>query len=53
MLVLDAGEEFSPQSLQLIAGRTVKEYSVRQKRRGEFWEGRYYEKREYDSYFNV
>ena len=37
----DQGEEVIPQTMQLIAGRTGREYNRRKNRRGAFWEDRY------------
>ena len=42
LLVLDEKEDVIPKSIQLIAGRTGREYNQRKKRRGAFWEDRYH-----------
>lgn len=40
--VVDTDEDVISKSLQLIAGRTAQEYNVRKKKKGAFWEDRYY-----------
>ncbi len=42
LLVFDSREDVIPKSIQLIAGRTGREYNQRKKRRGAFWEDRYH-----------
>ena len=42
LLVVDSGRDVIPVSIQLIAGRTAQEYNQRKKRKGAFWEDRYY-----------
>jgi REP element-mobilizing transposase RayT len=42
LLVLDAGQDAIPKSMQLIAGRTAQEYNKRKNRKGAFWEDRYH-----------
>jgi putative transposase len=42
LLVLDKKENVIPKSIQLIAGRTGREYNRRKKRKGAFWEDRYH-----------
>jgi REP element-mobilizing transposase RayT len=43
LIIRDAkGEEVIPQTIQLIARRTVREYNQRKDRRGAFWEDRYH-----------
>ncbi len=42
LLVLDTGSGVIPKSMQLIAGRTAQEYNSRKRRRGAFWEDRYF-----------
>ena len=42
LLVLDSGGEVIPKSMQLIAGRTAREYNLRKNRRGAYWEDRYH-----------
>jgi putative transposase len=42
LLVIDSEPEVIPKSLQLIAGRTGKEYNQRKERKGAFWEDRYH-----------
>jgi REP-associated tyrosine transposase len=43
LLVLDSGErDIIPRSMQLIAGRTAREFNQRKKRKGAFWEDRYH-----------
>jgi hypothetical protein len=43
LLVLDdGGEEVIPKSIQLVAGRTGREYNLRKDRKGAFWEDRYH-----------
>jgi len=42
LLVVDGGpRDTIPKSIQLIAGRTGKEYNQRKSRNGAFWEDRY------------
>jgi hypothetical protein len=40
--VYDCKEDVIPKSIQLIAGRTAKEYNSRKNRTGAFWEDRYH-----------
>jgi REP element-mobilizing transposase RayT len=42
LLVFDKKENVIPQSIQLIAGRTGREFNRRKKRKGAFWEDRYH-----------
>ena len=42
MLVYDGKVNVIPQSIRLIAGRTGREYNLRKKRKGAFWEDRYH-----------
>ena len=35
-------KETIPKSIQLVAGRTAREYNIRKKRQGAFWEDRYH-----------
>ena len=43
LLVYDEkGRDVIPSSIKLIAGRTGQEYNLRKKRKGAFWENRYY-----------
>ena len=42
MLVYDRKEGVIPKSIQLIAGRTGREYNIRKNRKGAFWEDRYH-----------
>jgi len=42
LLVFDNKENVIPKSIQLIAGRTAREYNLRKKRKGAFWEDRYH-----------
>jgi len=42
LLVKDTGPHVIPQSMQLIAGRTAREYNQRKGRQGAFWEDRYH-----------
>jgi putative transposase len=42
LLVVDSKKETIPKSIQLIAGRTAREYNIRKKRNGAFWEDRYH-----------
>ncbi len=43
LLVFERAErEVIPRSMQLIGGRTGQEYNQRKKRKGAFWEDRYY-----------
>ena len=42
LLVFDQKEDVIPKSIQLIAGRTGREYNRRKKRKGAFWEDRYH-----------
>ena len=43
LLVLDQeGRDAIPQSIKLVAGRTVQEYNLRKSRKGAFWEDRYH-----------
>ena len=42
LLVYDGKVNILPKSIQLIAGRTGREYNQRKKRRGAFWEDRYH-----------
>ena len=42
LLVYDGKEDVIPASIQLIAGRTGREYNQRKKRKGAFWEDRYH-----------
>jgi len=42
LLVYDQKENIIPESIQLIAGRTGREYNRRKKRKGAFWEDRYH-----------
>ncbi len=42
LLVYDGKEDVIPKSIQLIAGRTAREFNIRKNRRGAFWEDRYH-----------
>jgi REP element-mobilizing transposase RayT len=42
LLVYDGKEDIIPKSIQLIAGRTAREYNQRKHRKGAFWEDRYH-----------
>ncbi|MDH5693426.1 MAG: transposase [Gammaproteobacteria bacterium] len=42
LLVRATGEDVVSRSMQLIAGRTAKEFNQRKNRRGAFWEDRYH-----------
>jgi putative transposase len=43
LLVVDDGDrDVIPRSIQLVAGRTAREYNKRKKRKGAFWEDRYH-----------
>ncbi len=42
LLVYDGAENIIPKSIQLIAGRTGREYNQRKNRKGAFWEDRYH-----------
>jgi putative transposase len=42
LLVYDMREDVIPKSIQLVAGRTAREYNIRKKRKGAFWEDRYH-----------
>ena len=42
LLVRDTASEVIPQSIQLIAGRTGRDYNQRKARRGAYWEDRYH-----------
>ncbi len=42
LLVFDGKEDAIPRSIQLIAGRTGREYNQRKRRKGAFWEDRYH-----------
>jgi len=42
LLVYDGKENIIPKSIQLIAGRTGRQYNLRKKRKGAFWEDRYH-----------
>jgi len=42
LLVYDNKEDVIPKSIQLIAGRTGREYNIRKDRKGAFWEDRYH-----------
>lgn len=42
LLVMDTGESVISRSMQLIAGRTAQEYNQRKKRKGAYWEDRYF-----------
>jgi putative transposase len=42
LLVYDGKENIIPKSIQLIAGRTAREYNLRKNRKGAFWEDRYH-----------
>ncbi len=42
LLVYDRKEDVIPRSIQLIAGRTAREFNRRKKRKGAFWEDRYH-----------
>lgn len=42
LLVYDGKENVIPKSIQLIAGRTGREYNIRKNRKGAFWEDRYH-----------
>ena len=42
LLVYDGKVDIIPKSIQLIAGRTGREYNQRKKRKGAFWEDRYH-----------
>jgi putative transposase len=41
LLVVDSRKDTIPKSMQLVAGRTAREYNIRKKRKGAFWEDRY------------
>jgi REP element-mobilizing transposase RayT len=42
LLVYDRKDDVIPKSIQLIAGRTGREYNIRKNRKGAFWEDRYH-----------
>ena len=42
LLVKDTGKDVIVESMQLIAGRTAREYNERKERRGAFWQDRYH-----------
>jgi REP element-mobilizing transposase RayT len=42
LLVYNPKEDIVPKSIQLIAGRVGREYNLRKKRKGAFWEDRYH-----------
>jgi len=42
LLVQDGKKNVIPKSIQLVAGRTAREYNIRKKRKGAFWEDRYH-----------
>jgi putative transposase len=42
LLVYDRKEDVIPKSIQLIAGRTAREYNLRKNRKGAFWQDRYH-----------
>ncbi len=42
LLVYDGKKDVIPKSMQLIAGRTGREYNIRKNRKGAFWEDRYH-----------
>ncbi len=42
LLVYDGKVNIVPKSIQLIAGRTGREYNLRKNRKGAFWEDRYH-----------
>jgi len=42
LLVHDDKEDVIPKSIQLIAGRTGRDYNIRKNRKGAFWEDRYH-----------
>jgi REP element-mobilizing transposase RayT len=42
LLVYDCKEDVIPKSIQLIAGRTAREYNIRKNRTGAVWEDRYH-----------
>ena len=42
LLVFDSKKDVIPKSIQLIAGRTGREYNLRKNRKGAFWEDRYH-----------
>ncbi len=42
LLVVDTQKNVLPKSIQLLAGRTGREYNIRMKRKGAFWEDRYH-----------
>jgi len=42
LLVFDNEKDVIPQSIQLLAGRTAREFNQRKKRKGAFWEDRYH-----------
>jgi REP element-mobilizing transposase RayT len=42
LLVYDGKMNIIPKSIQLIAGRTAREYNLRKNRKGAFWEDRYH-----------
>ena len=42
LLVFNPREDIIPKSIQLIAGRVGREYNLRKKRKGAFWEDRYH-----------
>ncbi len=42
LMVVDTDKHAIPKSIQLIAGRTGRDYNIRKKRKGAFWEDRYH-----------
>ena len=42
LLVLNTGNDVIPKSIQLLAGRTAREYNQRKNRQGAFWQDRYH-----------
>ena len=42
LLVFDHEKDTIPKSIQLLAGRTAREFNQRKKRKGAFWEDRYH-----------
>ena len=42
LLVVDTDKNVISKSIQLIAGRSAREYNLRRKRKGAFWEDRYH-----------
>ncbi len=42
LLVFENEKETIPKSIQLLAGRTAREFNQRKKRKGSFWEDRYH-----------